>query len=76
MSIDRRLTFAKKWFQRAVRTNDPFDRFIYLWIALVIAAQRFRTHCGYFREGDTDREKILDYFGANSRHIFHVLQEN
>ncbi len=76
MAEDRRITLVKKWFKRAVKTDDPFDRFIYLWITLVVAAQRFRTHSGYFREGDTDREKILDYFHANSSHIFRALQEN
>ena len=76
MAEDSRLTLVKKWYKRAVKTDDPFDRFIYLWITLVIVAQRLRTHSGYSREGDTDREKILDYFHANSRHIFRALQEN
>jgi hypothetical protein len=54
--IDRRATFIKKWFQRAVKTDDAFDKFIYSWIALVIAAQRFRTYRGYNKEDETDSE--------------------
>jgi len=77
MAIDRRLTFVKKWFQRAAKANNPFDKFIYLWIALVVAAQRLRTRIGApFRENDTDREKILDYFRANSYKVSKALQGN
>lgn len=77
MATDRRLIFTKKWFLRAIRTEDPFDRFTSLWIALVAAAQRHRTSIGTpVRENDTDREKMLDYFRANSHQIFQALREN
>lgn len=77
MAIDRRLTFVKKWFQRAVKADDPFEKFFFLWIALIVAAQRIRTRNGTpFRENDTDREKVLDYFRVNSHNVSQALQEN
>lgn len=76
MAEDRRLTLVKKWFQRGEKALDPFDRFFYLWIALIIAAQRLRPRRGVpSRHHNTDREKVLDYFRANSRNVFQALQE-
>jgi hypothetical protein len=67
----------KRWFLRAKEAEDPFDRFFYLWIALVVAAQRRRTYTGIpFREIYSDREKVLDYFRANQQTIAQVLQNN
>jgi len=74
--IDKRSTLIKKWFQRATRTDDAFDKFIYSWIALVIAAQRLRTYQGYNKEDDTDRQKILDYFNANTAKILQILEKH
>ena len=74
MATDRRLSFSKKWFQRAERSKDPFDKFFSLWIALIVSAQRLRTKYGsYGDERDTDREKILDYFRHNVTPISEVL---
>lgn len=77
MAEDRRLTFVKKWFQRAEQADDSFDRFFSLWIALIVAAQRVRTRTGTLsRENDTDREKVLHYFHVNSHDVLQVLQQN
>ncbi len=74
MVEDKRLTYARKWFLKGATVHDPFDRFIYSWISLVIAAQRLgRSPVG---ERDTDRERILDYFRLKSNDVFQVLQEN
>jgi len=77
MATDKQLTYVKKWFQRGIEIDDPFDRFIYLWIALVIAAQRLRTHLGAAAtEYNSDREKILDYFQTKNEQISQALKEN
>lgn len=67
----------KKWFQRGEKAHDPFDRFFCLWIALIVAAQRLRTHRGVpSRRNNSDRKKVLDYFRANSHNVLQALQEN
>lgn len=77
MAEDRRLTFVKKWFQRAEQADDSFDRLFSLWVALIVAAQRVRTRTGTpFRENDTDRERVLHYFHVNSHNVLQALQEN
>lgn len=74
---DRRLAYVRKWFQRASRTNDPFDRFFYLWIAAVVAAQRYRTeYPGPEDEEDTDRRKVTAYFEGHVDQVFEAFQEN
>jgi hypothetical protein len=74
---DRRVEFISKWFGRAVDTDDSFDAFFSLWIALVVAAQRARTEYGsYPRENDTDRRKVLDYFSINKVEVLSALEQN
>ena len=77
MARDRQLTFVKKWVQRGVKTTDPFDKFFTLWLALVVAAEHFKTnHAEPFREKDTDREKALAYFQAKSDRVCEALEDN
>ncbi len=73
MAGDKRLEFINKWHNKAKKEIDPFDKFIYSWIALVVAAQRFRTYNGYISEDDTDREKIKGYFRAKIDFISEIL---
>ena len=71
MRGDRRLNFVKKWFGRAKKTEDPFDRFFYLWIALVVSAQHLvRGSC------ESDRERVIDYFWYNKENVLKVLSEH
>ena len=72
MGADKRLDFTKKWHQRGVAADDPFDRFIYLWIALIVAAQRL----GGSRRDDTDRLKLLGYLRAKSQGVMRALHAN
>lgn len=71
MRGDRRSTFVKKWFGRAKKTEDPFDRFFYLWIALVVAAQRLVRG-----NGENDRERVVDYFLYNKESVLQVLNNH
>lgn len=70
MPEDKRLIYSKKWFEKGIKTEDPFDKFIYLWIALVIAAQYSRV------SGDSDREKIVNFFRGRSSLIFNVIKKH
>lgn len=65
MAPDRRAQFIKKWQRKAERTADPFDCFFSAWIALVVAAQRTRDQYGPLPERDSDRKRMVDYFGDN-----------
>lgn len=77
MARGRRRSFIRRWFDRALQSKDPYDRFFCLWIALVAAAQRRRTLTGIpFREIYADREKVLEYFESNSSIIYDILSKN
>ncbi len=39
-----------------MKEEDPFDRFIYLWLALIVAAQRLRTDRGARADGGVEGE--------------------
>jgi hypothetical protein len=58
-----------------MKTKDVFDRFFCLWIAMVVAVQRFATQHPADDE-KTDREKLLAYFRGNADQFFKVLEEN
>ncbi len=76
MVQDRRLRFVKKWFQRGVKSNDPFDTFFFLWTTLVVAAQYYRTrYGGAWSTNDTDREKVVGYFRANKGKVLQALED-
>ena len=75
MVHDRRLSFTRKWLERAKKADDVFDCFFSVWIALVIAAQRLSTKSGRYVEDDTDRERVLEYFRANTIQIIAVLSD-
>jgi len=76
MAEGRQRTFIEKWIKRAREATDPFDKFFSLWIALIVAAQRIRLRTGMgFREDDTDRQRILDYFGSNIPKIKEILED-
>lgn len=70
MAEDKRLTYSKKWFKKGIEIDDPFDKFIYLWIALVTAAQYSRA------SGNTDRKRILNFFRGKRTLIFKVIKEH
>lgn len=70
MPGDKRLIYSRKWFEKGIKTEDPFDKFIYLWIALVIAAQYRRV------SGDSDREKIVNLFRGRSSLVFKVIKKH
>jgi len=75
MAVDRRVEFIRKWYQRARESSDDFDRFFYLWIALVVAAQRFRTSTGSHVDDDTDRERMIAYLKGNQQPVLRVLEQ-
>lgn len=70
MPKDKRLIYSRKWFEKGINTEDPFDKFIYLWIALVIAAQYRRI------SGNSDREKIVNLFRERSSLVFNVIKKH
>ena len=70
MAEDKRLAYSKKWFKKGTEIDDPIDKFIYLWIALVIAAQYSRV------SGKTDRKRIINLFRTRSTLIFNVIKEH
>lgn len=73
----RRRSFIRRWYDRALQSKDPYDRFFCLWIALVAAAQRRRTLTGIpFREIYADREKVLEYFESNTSRIYDILLDH
>ncbi|MBI4245513.1 MAG: hypothetical protein HY606_15600 [Planctomycetes bacterium] len=70
---DRRETFIKKWFERALSEKDPFDKFFCLWLAIIIAAQKTLT---YFDRSDspaTDRDKLVEYFRFKKNEILKII---
>ena len=69
MATDRRIEFSQNWFRRAHDSSDPFDRFFYAWIALVVAAKRISNR----RE---DRGKILEYFSYNHHKVLKAMESN
>jgi RecB family exonuclease len=74
MVDDRRVTFARKWLERAQSDYDEFDRFFAAWIALVAAAQRVRDGMGQRIEDDTDRLRVIDYFRVNQAAVVRALR--
>lgn len=76
MAKDRRTAFVKKWIKRGISSNDPFDKFFSLWIALVVAAQRLRTYRGFgYIENDKDVLKVLYYFEQNRSKVLEAIQQ-
>jgi hypothetical protein len=77
MVADRQRDFIIKWIERGRKSKDPFDEFFSLWIALIVASQRIRMKGGIrYRENETDRERIIDYFQSNNSNIKKVLENN
>lgn len=70
MTEDKRIAYSKKWFKRGTEIDDPIDKFIYLWIALVIAAQYSMV------SGNTDRKRIINLFRTRRTLIFNVIKEH
>jgi hypothetical protein len=77
MTRGTRRNFVQHWYERAIQASDPFDRFYFLWVALVVAAQRQRARTGNpFREIHADREKMLSYFETNCARVHQVIEQN
>ncbi len=75
MARQKQLELARGWFEKAQGTQDPFDRFYSLWIALVAAANYLRTNSGFpFRANESDRELVVDYFKARSDMVCDALR--
>ena len=70
MAEDKRIAYSKKWFKRGAGIDDPIDKFIYLWIALVIAAQYRMV------SGNTDRKRIINLFRTRRTLIFNAIKEH
>lgn len=51
--MDERREFVNKWFGRAQESMDDFEKFIFLWLCLIIAVKAWASHNG-FRPGRTD----------------------
>ena len=76
MATDRRLIYLRKWWERALKEEDPFDRFIYLWLALIVAAQRLRTDRGARAVDASDRDKVREYFDWKRDQVLASFSEN
>lgn len=77
MARGRRLAFVRRWYERALQADEPYDRFFFAWIATVAAAQRRRTESGIpFREIYADREKVIEYFEINRSTVAGVLSQH
>ncbi len=55
-NTDESLTRFFKWYRRALLTDDPIDRFAYLWIALEIWA----TYKGYKKGKAREKDKMAN----------------
>jgi len=66
--------FVQRWLRKATESNDPFDCFFSLWIALVIAARRHLDEA-QLSQPDTDRKAIIQYFEARSEAIVNILEK-
>ncbi len=75
MVHDRRVAFVRKWFQRAIKEDDEFDRFFSAWIALVVAAQRLRDYSGRLPTWDSDRERVVAYFLAKKSRVMSAVKK-
>ena len=73
MAADKQTEYIKKWFTKAGREPDVFDRFMSGWLALAIAAQRHRTRSGVSLTDDTDRERVIDYFSAHAAEVLAAI---
>lgn len=76
MASDRRLDFVNKWSRHAVETEDPFDRFFCLWIALTVSAQVWLNKCGWTVEKETDAGRIKCFFTRNAEAIRKAVSEH
>jgi hypothetical protein len=75
MARDRRTEYLRKWFSKAEREEDRFDRFIYGWLALTIAAQRYCTESGS-DSTETDRERVISYLKHHATSVDAAIQKN
>lgn len=74
---DQRRAFIERWFQKARKAKDPFDRFYCLWIPLVAASKVYGSRAGVtFREIYADREMVLEYFLARTQHVHRILEKH
>src|SRR5437016_394435 len=69
---DSRLAFLRRWWPRACQATDPFDRFFFLWISVIVAA-RIASLGGIRYEDDSDRHLVTDYFRVNSARVLEVI---
>ncbi len=65
--------FVRRWHQRALDDDDPFDRFFSAWIALVILARHDLDEQG-MSQPDVDRKAIIQYFDSHAEAISGVLR--
>lgn len=73
---DRRAEYLKKWFNKAEREKDVFDRFMSGWLALVIAAKIDWTNSGLSVRDNTDRELAIEYFKHHAESVAEVVLTN
>lgn len=67
MARDGRSERLKKWFRRAEAEQDIFDRYIYGWLALGLAASIHETASG--KRFETDRERVNDYLKNHANDV-------
>jgi len=68
-----RESFVRRWYRRAARCKDPFDRFFSAWIALVILARSDLDEQG-LSQPDVDRKAIIQYFESHALVVTAVLR--
>lgn len=74
MNKDKREQFIEKWFIRGHHEHDAFDKFFYLWIALIVAAQ---SHLPLNRMSfEKDSDKVKEYFKVHKDQILYAIKEN
>jgi hypothetical protein len=65
---DHQVCQSKSSETKAAASVDPFERFFYYWIALVVAARRHRP-----AGQETDRDRFIAYLAEHSTQVVEVL---
>ena len=74
MAGDRRSERLKKWFRKAETEKDIFDRYVYGWLALGLAASIHETTFGSRFEKDSERVKA--YLKAHATEMEETVQKD
>lgn len=74
MARDRRSERLKKWFRKAETEKDIFDRYVYGWLALGLAASIHETTSGSRFEKDSER--VNAYLKAHASDVEEAVEKD